>query len=155
MKIKLSVLAGFIILIDLATKTIVQNTMELYQSIDVIEGFFSIMYLQNTGAAWSILEGQKAFFIVVSSAVCTILLKTFIKEKEDPIILAGLALMFAGAFGNLFDRVVHGYVRDMLAFNIFGYDFPVFNIADVSLVIGVGLIALAVIIEERRSKSNA
>lgn len=78
----------------------------------------------------------------------------FIKEKEERYIQIGLALMIAGTFGNLFDRIVHGYVRDMLSFVIFGYDFPVFNVADISLVIGVGFICLAVLLEEIRERKQ-
>lgn len=154
MKKKLMITASVIVLIDLVTKTWVQNTMALYESIPVIPGFFSITYLKNTGAAWSILDGQRWFFILLASIVCVVLVRLFMKEKDDVLVQAGLALMFAGTFGNLFDRVVHGYVRDMLAFIIFNYDFPVFNVADVSLVIGVGLIGLAVLLEERKHKAH-
>lgn len=152
MKKKLIVVAALIVLVDLGTKTWVQQSLELYESIDVIPGFFSLTYLVNTGAAWSILEGQRWFFIALASIVCVVLAVMFKKEHDDKWVLAGLALMIAGTFGNLFDRIVHGYVRDMLSFIIFDYHFPVFNIADVSLVIGVGLIAIAVILEERKAK---
>lgn len=152
MKKKLIIIAALIVLIDLSTKTWVQQTMALYESVDVIPGFFSITYLVNTGAAWSILEGQRWFFITLASIVCIVLAVMFKKEPKDPWILSGLALMIAGTFGNLYDRIVHGFVRDMLSFIIFDYHFPVFNIADVSLVIGVGLIAIAVILEERKAK---
>lgn len=152
MKKKLIIIAALIVLVDLSTKTWVQTSMDLYESIDVIPGFFSITYLVNTGAAWSIMEGQRWFFITLATVVCIALAIMFKKEHEDKWILAGLALMLAGTFGNLFDRIVHGFVRDMLSFIIFDYHFPVFNIADVSLVLGVGLIAIAVIIEERKAK---
>lgn len=152
MKKKLIIIAALIVLVDLSTKTWVQTSMDLYESIDVIPGFFSITYLVNTGAAWSIMEGQRWFFITLATVVCIALAIMFKNEHEDKWILAGLALMLAGTFGNLFDRIVHGFVRDMLSFIIFDYHFPVFNIADVSLVLGVGLIAIAVIIEERKAK---
>lgn len=145
---------ALIVLIDLVSKTLVQTGMKLYDSIEVIPGFFSITYLQNTGAAWSIFEGQRWLFIVLGIATLAVLVGMFIKEDKNPWIISGVALMIAGTFGNLFDRIVYGYVRDMLSFIIFDYHFPVFNIADVSLVIGVGLIAIAVLIDERKEKAN-
>ena len=154
MKKKLMISGALIVLIDLVSKTLVQTSMKLYDSIEVIPGFFSITYLQNTGAAWSIFEGQRWLFIVLGIATLAVLVGMFIKEDKNPWIISGVALMIAGTFGNLFDRIVYGYVRDMLSFIIFDYHFPVFNIADVSLVIGVGLIAIAVLIDERKEKAN-
>lgn len=154
MKKKLMISGALIVLIDLVSKTLVQTGMKLYDSIEVIPGFFSITYLQNTGAAWSIFEGQRWLFIVLGIATLAVLVGMFIKEDKNPWIISGVALMIAGTFGNLFDRIVYGYVRDMLSFIIFDYHFPVFNIADVSLVIGVGLIAIAVLIDERKEKAN-
>ena len=149
MKKKFIILSLVVIVIDLLSKTLVSETMALYDSITVIPGFFSILYIKNTGAAWSILAGQRWFFILLSSVVCLVLINIFIKEKENPWMLSGLALMFAGTFGNLYDRIVYHAVRDMLSFNIFGYDYPVFNVADISLVIGVFLIAVNIYLEER------
>lgn len=154
MKKKLVIVGALVVLLDLITKTWVQQSLGLYESIPIIPGFFSITYLTNTGAAWSILDGQRWFFIVLASGVTFVLSHMFIKEKEDRYIQIGLALMIAGTFGNLFDRIVHGYVRDMLSFVIFGYDFPVFNVADISLVIGVGFICLAVLLEEIRERKQ-
>lgn len=154
MKKKIMISGALIVLIDLVSKTLVQTGMKLYDSIEVIPGFFSITYLQNTGAAWSIFEGQRWLFIVLGIATLAVLVGMFIKEDKNPWIISGVALMIAGTFGNLFDRIVYGYVRDMLSFIIFDYHFPVFNIADVSLVIGVGLIAIAVLIDERKEKAN-
>ena len=154
MKKKMIPLAILIVTLDLFTKTIVQNTMALYDSIVLIPGFFSITYLTNTGAALSILDGQRSFFVALAIVALIVLVVMFNKEKENPWVISGLALMMAGTFGNLYDRIIHGFVRDMLSFNIFGYHFPVFNFADVSLVIGVGLIAIAVLIDERKGKLN-
>ena len=154
MKKKMLIIASLIVLADLVSKTVVQSNMQLYESIPVMPGFFSITYLVNTGAAWSILEGQRWFFIVLASGTLFVLAHMYRKEKDNVWLISGLALMIAGTFGNLFDRIVHGYVRDMLSFIIFNYDFPVFNIADVSLFIGVGLIAVAIYLDERKEKAN-
>lgn len=152
MKKKFIVLSLVLILIDLVVKTLAQRLLGFGNPLVIIPGFFSLLYYENTGAAWSILEGHSWFFIIVASIVCVVLVYYFFKEDHDLLTYAGISLMFAGTFGNLFDRIVHGAVRDMFAFNFWGYQFPIFNVADACLVIGVGLIALQVILEERSMK---
>lgn len=154
MKKKFAILSALLILVDLVVKTLVQRLLGFGNPLVIIEGFFNLEYYENTGAAWSILEGQSWFFITVATIVSLVLLYFYFKEDHDVLTTGGMALMFAGTFGNLFDRIVHGAVRDMFAFNIFGYHFPIFNVADACLVIGVGLIALQVIIEERSLKNE-
>ena len=77
----------------------------------------------------------------------------FIKER-DTLLLWGIGLILSGNLGNFYDRLTLGYVRDMLSFNIFGYDFPVFNVADSCLVVGVGVLFLYMFLEERKLKNN-
>lgn len=152
MKKKFAALSLVMILIDLSVKTLVQKGLGFRNPLVVIPGFFNLDYYENTGAAWSILEGHSWFFIVVASVVSVGLMFYFFKEDHDIVTYAGISLIFAGTFGNLFDRIFHGAVRDMFAFNFWGYHFPIFNVADACLVIGVGLIALQVILEERSQK---
>lgn len=131
------------ILLDQLTKYIVANNMDIWETIEVIPGFFSIMYMQNTGAAWSIFEGHMIFFYIIT-IVAIVLLSIYFKNIKGVNLLAriGIILMVAGAFGNFIDRLSLQYVRDFLAFNIFGYQFPTFNVADMSLVIGIGILVL-------------
>lgn len=137
-----------ILLFDQITKFIADTTMELNQQIPVLKGFFSITYTRNTGAAWSILEGNMVFFYVVT-IVALVVLWYFYKNtnKDDKLSQLAIVFMMAGALGNFIDRLVFQYVRDFLDFIIFGYDFPIFNIADSFLCIGVGLIILDVALE--------
>ena len=72
----------------------------------------------------------------------------FKNKDENPILRYTVALMMAGALGNLVDRVYLGYVRDFLSFNIFGYDFPVFNVADMALSIGVAILFLLTLLQK-------
>ena len=118
----------------------------------IIPGFFSITYVQNTGAAWSILSGKQTFLIWVSVIEIAVITWFFFRNRKDHnrLYMTALTLMLGGAFGNLIDRVFLHYVRDFLDFIIFGYDFPVFNIADSALCIGVGLLILDMWLEERR-----
>ena len=133
---------------DQISKWIVSQTLLLGERNEIIPHFFSLTYLHNTGAAWSMFEGQMGFFMIVS-IVALLLMIGFYKgtEKDDILTKYGLVLMMSGTIGNLIDRVCFHYVRDFLDFIILGYDFPVFNIADMALCIGVGLIMLSIVLE--------
>lgn len=142
---------GFLFLIlafDQLTKFIIDATMEINQQIPIIKGFFSLTYTHNTGAAWSILEGKMIFFYLIT-IVAVVGLWYFYKNTHEDERMTRIAIVFmmAGALGNFIDRLVFQYVRDFLDFIILGYDFPIFNVADSFLCIGVGLIILDVIME--------
>ncbi len=131
-----------IVLIDQITKFIIVKTMELGESIQVIKKFFYISSHRNDGAAWSILEGQIWFFYiitVIAIAVMVYLLVKKINKKANPLIFYGLLLALAVTIGNFIDRVLFQEVVDFLDFRIFSYNYPIFNVADMALVIGVGI----------------
>lgn len=140
--------AALILVVDLVTKYLVNAHMALGQEIVIIENFFSITNAHNTGAAWSILAGEMTFFYIVS-ILAIIGLSYYYKHTQRYEVLTrwGIVLMLSGTIGNFIDRLQFQYVRDFLDFIIFGYDFPIFNIADMALVIGVGLIILEVVLE--------
>lgn len=123
---------------DITTKHLVQRAMKPYQSIPVLENIFHITYVQNTGAAFSILKGKTFLFTAVSSVIILtiiyILIKYPIKRKIFGIVMA---MILGGAFGNLIDRLRYGYVVDFLDFRVW----PVFNIADCAIVLGVVVLA--------------
>ena len=154
MKKKNVVIILLVLALDLVSKYLAQTYLANAAAVSIIPNFFELTYVINTGAAWSILEGQRTFFIVLSSAVSIGLIYYLIKEKE-PLMSLAVSLMLAGTVGNLYDRIFFGFVRDMLSFNFFGYQFPVFNIADSALVIGVILIIVDMVIKERRVSKNA
>ena len=154
MKKKNVVIILLVLALDLVSKYLAQTYLANAAALSIIPNFFELTYVINTGAAWSILEGQRTFFIVISSAVSIGLIYYLIKEKE-PLMSLAVSLILAGTVGNLYDRIFFGFVRDMLSFNFFGYQFPVFNIADSALVIGVILIIVDMVIKERRVSKNA
>ena len=107
----------------------------------IIPHFFTFTYTENTGAAWSIFSGQRILLILLSLIAFVLLYQMYPKckkkyEKFFYIILC------SGILGNLIDRVIFGYVKDFLSFQIFGYQYPIFNLADIMIVVG----ALAVFI---------
>ncbi len=145
MKRKEIALLLVILAVDLITKWYFSTNLELYESITIIDGFLYFTYAQNTGAAWSILEGSMTFFYIVSVVGIIAIIYFFKNTKENQTLSrVSLVLMFAGLLGNFYDRLVFQYVRDFIDVIIFGYDFPIFNIADSVLCIGVALLALDV-----------
>jgi len=137
--------------LDAITKTLTSTLIPYGDTVSVIPNFFWLTSLKNTGAAWSFLEGQQWVFIVISSIACVVMGVIFVRtDKKQAWIRYALIFMFAGAFGNLLDRLTVGGVRDFLAFNLWGYHFPVFNVADMALNIGVACMIIETILDERR-----
>lgn len=142
MKKKIYILSSLVFIIDFLVKLIIQNTLSLYQSIKVIPDFFYITFVINDGAAFSILEGKQPIFIILGILVIIFILRYLQKEKLNKFKVAYYSLLIGGIVGNLFDRIVYNGVVDYLDFNLFGYNFPVFNIADSCIFISVCLIFL-------------
>ncbi|MGX9932189.1 signal peptidase II [Virgibacillus salarius] len=144
-------IALFIIGLDQLTKWMIVRSMELGEQITVINNFFYITSHRNTGAAWGILEGQMVFFYIVTAIVVVGVIYYMQKHANESKTLAvSLSLVLGGAIGNFIDRLFRQEVVDFFDFIIFGYDFPIFNVADSSLVIGVGLIIIAMLIDEAK-----
>ena len=132
-----------LVVLDQASKiylTLVNKTSPI--DLEVIRGFFRITYTCNDGAAFSILKGKRVFFIIMTIIVVFLIVYYLLKNKVYWVEKYSLLLIISGAVGNLIDRIMYGYVIDFLDFIIFGYDFPVFNIADRFITIGaIGLIS--------------
>jgi len=136
-KIEIGLLVSLVFL-DALSKTLISSMIHYGDTITVIKDFFWLTYLKNTGAAWSLFQGQKYLFLLVAIIGMLIMGYFFIKSDTKNVWLRiALILMFAGTLGNFMDRLLYGSVRDFLSFNTFGYMFPVFNVADMALNIGV------------------
>lgn len=144
---------GFMLL-DQLIKLVVTKNMDLNQEITIISNFFSIYYLKNTGAAFSILD-SKTLFLIIVSIICLLILKNYIKNLKNitSLTIISLGIMLGGIIGNLFDRLLYKAVIDYLSFNIFGYSFPVFNLADIGITIGTLLLVVEMLITEQKNKS--
>ena len=122
---------------DLFTKHLVSSSMLLGQSHEIINNFFYFTYAHNTGV------------IVVAIIAAVVMIVFFRKTKSEEVLTRfGLVLTFGGMIGNLVDRIFLGYVRDFIDVIIFNYNFPIFNIADMAVVIGVALIIVEIVFEE-------
>ena len=137
-----------IIVLDQLTKLIIKTSMAVSQSIPVIRNIFHITYIQNTGAGFGILKGQQTALIFFTLLVIGVIFYNYDKIPKDWLGNSSIALILAGAFGNLIDRVSLRYVVDFLDFRIW----PAFNIADSALTVGVIGFIIYSFIEERKSK---
>lgn len=144
-----------LVVIDQIVKILVINKMALQQSIIVINNFFNITYVRNTGAAWSILSGNVLLLIMISVLALVTIYYYLIKDKDlNKIDIVSYSMLIGGIIGNLIDRIVHGYVIDYLDFKIFNYNFPIFNIADTLIVISIIIIGISLIVGEYREQNR-
>ncbi|AKP03896.1 signal peptidase II [Companilactobacillus pabuli] len=120
---------------------------------DFIPGLLSITHITNTGAAWSMLEGKMMFFYLVTIIAVVVLVYLFIKaDKKDYLYRFSLIFLLAGTVGNAIDRFTRHFVVDM--FNLDFINFPIFNLADTYITIGVILIIGSLIIQLAGEKNN-
>lgn len=139
----LSVLA---LALDQGTKLLVDNTMQLYQSIPVMP-YFSLTYVHNTGAAFSFLSeagGWQRWFFAGLALVISVVITVWIArlKAHETLLAVALSLVLGGAVGNLIDRLAYGYVIDFLDVHIDTWHWPAFNIADSAITLGVVLMLL-------------
>lgn len=137
--------------LDQYTKSIILNYFELYESKTIIDSFFSLTYAQNFGAGFSIMQNARTTFLIITP-ICLIGFTYLFIKSNDKLSKTALLLMISGTIGNFIDRIVRIYVVDFLDFIIFGWDFPIFNVADIFLTIGVCLYIIALIKEEKDAK---
>ena len=153
--IHIVLVTSLIVIIDQLIKIIVANNMILNSSIQIINDFFSITYVQNLGAAFSILTGNRIFLIFIAVISLIVIYKFFIKNiKLTKLDIFTYSLLFGGIIGNLLDRLIRGYVIDYLDFSFFGYDFPIFNLADIVIVISAFVLVITMYRGERCAKNK-
>jgi signal peptidase II len=144
--------------VDQASKLYIERAMSLYQSIPVIDGLFNIFYIRNKGAAFSFLANatwRLPFFVAVSTVASLVILVAFAKLRDDQkLAQLSLAMIFSGAVGNLIDRLRLGEVIDFLDVYWKSHHWPAFNVADSLICVGVALLALDMLAEERRQKMS-
>jgi signal peptidase II len=148
----LIVISPLTVLIDQLTKILAEDSLTFGVRETVIDGFFYLTLLYNRGAAWSILSGNRWFLVLVSIAATIGFIVYYLKRLNNSkaVLLLALSLVIGGTFGNLIDRALYGQVVDFLDFIIIGYNYPVFNFADTFLVIGMGLLVIAIYFEDKK-----
>ncbi len=139
-------LIPFIVLLaaDQATKLLIRSTMVEGQSIPVIENIFHITYIENPGAAFGILANQRMLFLILTAIIVGVMVYLYLSLRNKKSLTAiSLGVVVSGAIGNFIDRFVQGTVTDFLDFRIW----PIFNVADICICVGLVLICYFVIIK--------
>ncbi len=149
---KIFLVAILSLLIDQISKIGIGIFLTFNEKKILIKNFFSLQLIQNYGAAWNILNNKVDFLILISLLAIFILYRYMYNFKHNKRNNLAFGLILGGVVGNLIDRVFLGYVRDFLAFKIINYDYPVFNFADVFIVIGVFLLIFAILKGEDRDE---
>ena len=153
----LSFVSIVVLLLDQATKIFIDRTMEIHSSITVVKNFFNITYIRNKGAAFGFLAETSfrlPFFILISLIALVVIFALYRKLRpEQKLSAVSLSLIFAGAMGNLIDRVRLGEVIDFIYVHWYEHYWPAFNVADSAICVGVFLLALDMLQDERSRKS--
>lgn len=146
------VIAAAVIVLDRVVKYLVVSNLNPWETIPVIEGIFHFTYVQNRGAAFSMWEEQWLILEVLPLVVIAAgLVLLFRKRKSwDKLMLTAIAFICGGGLGNLIDRMSLGYVVDLFDFRVF----PVFNIADIFICAGCGLMVLDILFFERKHSKD-
>ena len=148
MKKKVIIYSFIIVIVDLISKLVIDKLLKINETISIINNFFSITKVFNRGASFSMFIGYRLLFILIGIITIVVLFKYLNNFKVNIRNIFAFSLLIGGIIGNLIDRVIYGYVIDFLDFNIFGYDAPIFNIADTCICIGAFLLFYAIMKRE-------
>ena len=145
------ILFVLIVVSDQITKYLTELYIPFRSSVPVWKNVLELANVHNTGAAWGMFAGGRWVFIILTLAVCGFILYFLTKERKRLSVLAriSLVLIVSGAVGNLIDRALLGYVRDMISVVLI--NFPVFNVADSSVTIGAALLIIDTIKNDEHS----
>ena len=150
--------AAAVVIVDQFTKFWIMTNFTLHEQQNIIPGFFNLVYVTNTGAAFGFLAGDRnllrqAFFVAVAILALIVILFAYGHlKKQGKIFVYALGLIAGGAVGNLIDRMRFGSVVDFLDFFLGAYHWPAFNAADSAITIGVGLFLLGTVLQHARDK---
>ncbi|MDX1497193.1 MAG: signal peptidase II [Salinisphaeraceae bacterium] len=148
-------LSMVVIVLDQITKQLVVNNLDHYQVIELLP-FFNLVRMHNTGAAFSMFsDASPLLFIGLGIAVSIGVLIWLRRNPQGERLMAvALVLVLGGALGNVIDRATRGYVVDFLDFHAAGWHWPSFNVADIAIVTGAGLLILDMILQSRRERDD-
>jgi signal peptidase II len=145
-------IAASVFVLDRITKVLIERNVSVWESKNIIPGFFDIVHAKNRGAAFGIFsEGQselRTFLLIgVSIAVLVFISMLLLRPSRagfaaNKLTMTGLSLVMGGAIGNIYDRIAYGMVTDFLEFYIGQYRFAAFNVADSAITVGAGLLLL-------------
>lgn len=139
----------FCVVLDQVSKLIAINTLEEFESITLVDNFLYLTLCYNTGGAWSMFSNSTWLLALISVIALGLIIYTVIKSKSRMYNLAASVFM-GGLIGNLIDRITKSKVTDFIDFLIFGYDFPVFNVADICICLSAVFIILSILKDDKK-----
>ncbi|REE92960.1 signal peptidase II [Paenibacillus taihuensis] len=150
-------LAVFVFVVDYLSKKWIEHSVTLGEQKHVIGDFFVITSVRNKGAAFSILQNQRLFFVAITIVVVVGIIWYILKIRNSgrALLLAGLGMVLGGALGNFLERALYGQVVDFLQFTFGSYVFPIFNLADSGIFVGVVLILLDAFITSKKENGDS
>lgn len=149
----LVLIAAVIVVLDQISKVLVVANIPLGGYVEAIPGLFHLTHIHNTGAAFSMLSGQRTFFLLITAAFLAVVIYCAVKQILTKPYLLILAFITGGAIGNLVDRILYGYVIDMIAVDFM--NFAIFNVADIFVTCGAFVLAIYTLFFDREPKKEA
>ncbi len=147
-----------VLVLDQITKHLVENHIRLYDAITIIPGFFNLTHVRNKGAAFSLFATmpeafRRVFFITVSLAAVAAI-AFLIKKTHERLLVIAFSLIAGGAAGTVIDRIRYGEVVDFVQWHVKSYYWPSFNVADSAITVGVGLLAIDMLLQKDHKAKN-
>lgn len=155
MKRKIIIFSSLVFLVDQISKFILDKVLPLGKSYQVFDKFFYITKVYNEGVSFSMLTGKRLLIIVISFLIMIFLFLYMRKFKDNKRNIIAFSLLYGGLFGNLVDRIFRGYVIDFFDFYIFNYNYPIFNVADAGVFIGVCILLYSIYLGDDNDSSSA
>ena len=144
------ILSGLLVSVLLGLDLLFKYLVSTYlTTVNIIDNFFSLTYVLNDGAAFS-LFASRTYLLILIALICLFFIIYELKNNlDDRMLSIGYSLALAGLLGNFLDRLIDGYIIDYLSFKIFTYNFPIFNFADILIVVGIIIVMIKEILKER------
>ena len=154
MRKKIIIFSIMFLLIDQVSKIVLDNVLTLGKSISIFDKFLYITKVYNDGISFSMLTGKRWLIIICSILILVFLYFYMKKFKENKRNMIAFSLIFGGLFGNLIDRIIYGYVIDFINFYIFNYNYPIFNLADSFICVGILILLYSIYLGEDNENSS-
>ena len=144
------ILSGLLVSVLLGLDLLLKYLVSTYlTTVNIIDNFFSLTYVLNDGAAFS-LFASRTYLLILIAIICLFFIIYELKNNlDDRVLSIGYSLVLAGLLGNFLDRLIDGYIIDYLSFKILGYNYPIFNFADILIVVGIVIVIIKEILKER------
>lgn len=144
-----------LLIIDILSKEIISTLVPLNHSIKIIPSFFSITNVHNYGIAWSMLNGHR-YLIICITTIIIVVLANYLHKNNNMLKYETISylMIIAGSLGNLYDRIIYGYVIDFIDFYIFNYNYPIFNLADSFICVGILILLYSIYLGEDNENSS-